>query len=226
MQGDQKQRDMEPGDLEIDQRLRAAILAEPMDTTALDARIRERLGLASRGPIRRGKWIAAAGIAAILAIAVGGYVLLPNRGSAVMCSDAARDHRIEVVESGRRNWLMDAASIDALAAKRGLPGTGAEAIAPPGYRLERGKLCRLGGRVFLHLVYSDGAHEFSFYLRDSVPSETFLGTPRAMAGLDLNAEHVAQVESPRFTALVVTNESRDAARDIAHFTSRQLAQRL
>jgi hypothetical protein len=225
MQGDQEQRDMEPGDPELDQRLRAAILAEPMDTVALDARIRGQL---DRGPIRRGKWIAAAGIAAILAIAVGGYVLLPNRGSAVMCSDAARDHRIEVVESGRRNWLMDAASIDALAAKRGLPGAGAEAIAPPGYRLERGKLCRLGGRVFLHLVYSDGAHEFSFYLRDSVPSETLLGTPRAMAGLklDLNAEHVAQVESSRFTALVVTDESRDAARDIAHFASHQLAQHL
>jgi hypothetical protein len=78
------------------------------------------------------------------------------------------------------------------------------------------------------LVYSDGAHEFSFYLRDSVPSETLLGTPRAMAGLklDLNAEHVAQVESSRFTALVVTDESRDAARDIAHFASHQLAQHL
>jgi hypothetical protein len=225
MQGDHEQRDREAGDPEIDQRLREAILAEPVDAFSLDARIREQL---SRGPIRRGKWIAAAGIAAILAIAVSGYVLLPNRGSAVMCSDAARDHRIEVVEHGRRNWLTDAASIDALAAKRGLAGAGAEAIAPPGYRLERGKLCRLGGRVFLHLVYSDGAHEFSFYLRDSVPSETSLGTPRAMAGLklDLNGEHVAQVESPRFTALVVTDESRDAARDVAHFASNQLAQHL
>jgi hypothetical protein len=139
-----------------------------------------------------------------------------------MCADAARDHRVEVVEHQRRTWLTDAAVIEALAERRGLSAPGAEAIAPAGYRLERGKLCRLGGRVFLHLVYSNGAREFSFYLRDSSPSETFPGTARTIGNLNLGREHVAQVPSARFTALVVTDESQDAARDIARFTAKQL----
>jgi hypothetical protein len=229
--GDETQRDEElqrheHGDELLDAQLRAAILAEPIDATALDAHIRQQTAVEEhRRRIRRGKWIAAAGIAAMLAIAVGGYWFLPNRGPAAMCADAARDHRVEVVEQQRRNWLKDAAAIDALAARRGLSASAAEAIAPAGYRLERGKLCRLGGRVFLHLVYSNGAREFSFYLRDSAPSETFPGTRRAIGAglnLDLGAEHVAQVPSARFTALVVTDESQDAARDIARLTATHL----
>jgi hypothetical protein len=209
----------------MDAQLRAVILAEPTDTTALDSNIRKQIAVEiNRRSIQRGKWIAAAGIAALLAIAVGGHWFLPNRGTAAMCADAARDHRVEVVEHQRRRWLTDAAGIDALAARRGLSAAGAEAMAPAGYRLERGKLCRLGGRVFLHLVYSNGAHEFSFYLRDSAPSETFPGTVRAISALnfDQGTQHVAQVPSLRFTALVVTDESQDAARDMARFAAKQL----
>jgi hypothetical protein len=216
----------EHGDELMDAQLRAAMLAEPMDTTALDSNIRKQIAAEeNRRSIQRGKWIAAAAFAALLAIAVGGYWFFPNRGAAAMCADAARDHRVEVKEHQRRTWLTDAGAIGALAARRGLSAPKAEAMAPMGYRLERGKLCRLGGRVFLHLVYSNGVREFSLYLRDSLPSEEFLGTPRrAMAGLnlDLGAEHVAQVPSARFTALVVTDESQDAARDIARFTAKQL----
>jgi hypothetical protein len=68
-------------------------------------------------------------------------------------------------------------------------------------------------------VYSDGAHEFSFYVRNSPANE--IASP-----VDLVGEHVAQVESSRFTALVVTAESRAAAVDIARFASHQLAQHL
>jgi hypothetical protein len=142
-----------------------------------------------------------------------------------MCADAARDHRVEVVEHQRRTWLTDAAAIDALAVRQGLSAPAAEAIAPAGYRLERGKLCRLGGRVFLHLVYSNGAREFSLYLRDRAPSEAFPGISRAIAAglnFDLGAEHVAQVPSARFTALVVTDESQNATRDIARFAATHL----
>lgn len=221
---DEMQRDEDRDEL-TDAQLRAAILAEPMDTTALDSSIRKQIAVdVNRRSIQRGKWIGAAGVAALFAIAVGGYWFLPNRGPAAMCADAARDHRVEVVERQRRNWLTDAAAVDALAARRGLSAAAAETMAPAGYRLERGKLCRLGGRVFLHLVYSNGVREFSFYLRDSAPTETFPGTARAIGALNLNlgAEHVAQAPSPRFTALVVTDESQDAAGEIARFAAKQL----
>jgi hypothetical protein len=221
---EETQRD-EHCDEPLDAQLRDAIFAESLDTTALDAHIRQQIAVeGNQRRIHRGKWIGAAGVAALLTIAVGGFWFLPNRGPAAMCADAARDHRIEVVERQRRTWSTDAGAIDALAARRGLSAHAAEAMAPAGYRLERGKLCRLGGRVFLHLVYSDGAREFSLYLRDSAPAETFPGIVRTIGAvhLDLGAEHVAQVPSARFTALVVTDESPDAARDIARFTAKQL----
>jgi hypothetical protein len=225
-QGDETppEEEMERDEL-MDAQLRAVILAEAMDTAALDASIRKQIAAEiNRRSVQRGKWIAAAGLAAMLAIAMGGYWFMPNRGPAAMCADAAMDHRAEVIEHQRRNWLADAAAIDALAARRGLSTPAAEAMAPAGYRLERGKLCRLGGRVFLHLVYSNGAREFSFYLRDSAPSGPFPGSARAMGALnfELGSEHVAQVRSLRFTALVVTDESQEAARDIALSVAKHL----
>jgi hypothetical protein len=174
-------------DAQLDLELRAAIQAEPLDTAALDARILRELNLKR---VHRGKWIAAIGIAALLAIAVGGYFLFPNR-SVVVCHDAVLDHRIEVVNGSPRKWLTDAADIKALAIKQGLL-----VPAPVGYRLERGKLCRLGGHVFLHLVYTDGTHEASLYLRDRGL------TPTRGEQIDGN---VALAEGERFTAVAVSD---------------------
>jgi hypothetical protein len=200
-------------DAQLDRQLRDAILAEPLDTAALDARILAQLG---RQRIQRGKWIAAIGIAALLAIAVGGYFFLPNRGgNRVMCADAARDHRIEVVEHSQRRWLTDVAAVDSLASKQGFSARSTAMLAAPGYRVARGKLCRLGGRIFLHLVYTDGAHEYSFYLRDSA-AEDLAPT------VDVDAEHVAPVPNRRYTALVVSDESRATALEIARLTAARL----
>lgn len=184
-------------DEDFDQQLRDAILAEPVDTAALDQRIRQRTS-----SIARGKWIAAIGIAALLTLAIGGYFLFPNR-SVVTCQDAARDHRIEVADGSQRKWLSDASEIKVLAAKQGLP-----VPAPQGYRLERGKLCRLGGRVFLHLVYSDGSHEVSLYLRDRGVGAT---RGERMEG------NVALAEGPRFTAVAVSDVG---AAELARFAAR------
>jgi hypothetical protein len=188
-------------DEDFDRQLRDAILAEPVDTAALDNRIRERTRFVTKS-VARGKWIAAIGIAAILTLAIGGYFLFPNR-SVVTCQDAVRDHRIEVVDGSQRKWLSDASEIKVLAAKQGLP-----LPAPQGYRLERGKLCRLGGHVFLHLVYSDGSHEASLYLRDRglAPS----------TGMLIDGD-VALAEGARFTAVAVSSSN---AAELARFAAR------
>jgi len=183
-------------DHEFDQQLRDAILAEPVDTSALDARIRSHTR-----SVGRGKWIAAIGIAALLALAIGGYFWFPKR-SEIVCSDAQRDHRIEIVESSPRKWLTQPQAIQALAAKQSVP-----LPQPAGYNLQRGKLCRLGGHVFLHLVYSDGSHEVSLFLRDRGPSPT--------RG-DLIDANFALVEGPRLTAVAVATTG---ALELARFAA-------
>ena len=155
-------------DENLDQQLRDAILSEPVDTAALDARIRHELNRAS---VLRGKWIAVASVAAMLTIAIGGYRIVVNRNAAI-CNDAILDHRIEVAEHAPRKWLSDPAAVQSLAASRGLPAAPVAAIAPAGFRFEHGRLCRLGGQVFLHLVYTDGAQEVSIYLRKRDVSAT------------------------------------------------------
>ena len=203
-------------DAQLDQQLRDAILAEPLDTAALNARIVAELNRSQNtSRVHRGRWVAAMSIAALLLLAIGGYFLAPNRGNAAMCVDAARDHRIEVVEHSQRRWLTDVAAIDSLASKQGFSARSTDTIAPPGYHVARAKLCRLGGRVFLHLVYSDGAHEYSFYLRDSAAQDL-------AAARDVDAEHVAPVLSRRYTALVVSDESRATAMELARLTAARL----
>ncbi|HLW77880.1 MAG TPA: hypothetical protein VKS01_12865, partial [Bryobacteraceae bacterium] len=101
---------------EIDLQLRDAIRAEPADTTALDLAIRRKLAEDVRH-VRRGKWIAAAGLAALLLITVGGYRIFAVR-DAELCADAAGDHRAEVVEHQSRHWLTDSAAIAALAERQ------------------------------------------------------------------------------------------------------------
>lgn len=195
----------------FDAQLRSAILAEHIDTNALDARILAEL---NKSHIRRGKWIAAVGIAALLAIAIGAYFVLPSRSGAVLCEDAARDHRIEVVEHARRTWITDSSAVDALAEKQGLSIVAAR-MAPQQYHLERGKLCRLGGRVFVHLVYSDGAHEFSLYLRNRVPGASPMHVPMMQMAANGNA---SLLEGARFTAIAASAD-QDAA-ELARFAAR------
>jgi hypothetical protein len=189
-------------DDQIDEQLRTAIVAEPIDTAALDARIRHEL---NRGSIRRGKWIAALSLAAMLAMAVGGYRVLAHR-DATICTDALRDHRIEVSDHAPRKWLNDPAAVLSLASSRGLPAAPVAAIAPAGFRFEHGRLCRLGGQVFLHLVYTDGAQEVSIYLRKRDAS----GAP----GI-INQGNVAIENARGIVAVVVTDGSHGDAAEMA-----------
>lgn len=198
-------------DGQLDRQLRAAIHSEPVDTSALDREIRRKVAEDVRR-VRRGKWIAAAGVAALLLLTVGGYRVFAHR-DAELCSDAAVDHRREVVEQQKRVWAEDAPSIAALAARQRI-ALDTSSLAPAGYRLRRGKLCRIGGRVFLHLVYSDGAREFSLFVRDRPASSSL-----RLATLDSGSEHVAPVESSRYTALIVSDESPEAAQRIARSLS-------
>jgi hypothetical protein len=197
--------------IELDARLRGAVLAGEPATGALDSRIRRRISAERRS--KTAHWVlAAAGAAAILLIAGLGLRMWPTHEPVRVCADAARDHRIEIVLRQPRTWIRDQSGIQALAARLTLPPSVIPSFT--GYRLERGKLCRLDGRVFLHLVYSNGAREFSFFMRQQDhPAARGIYT----AGAD--HEHVALVESGNLTALVVTEQAGDAALNLARSAS-------
>jgi len=151
-------------DQELDTFLREACGREPVDTAALERSIRARL----RRRIMTLQWMAAA--AALVLIAWGITYRLRAPG---VFEQAARDHRVEVVEHSPRRWRTDSAAIDGVALRFGFSAEQAARLAPAGYRLEHARICGLDGKPALHLVYlgdnSTGAREFSVYIAKVSP---------------------------------------------------------
>jgi anti-sigma factor RsiW len=215
--------------IEMDRMLRAGVLAEELDTSALDSRVHTQIAASEkrRRAVSR-RWLAVAACIVIGLIIAGlTYRAFVSRPTAQVYADAARDHRNEVTYKQPRRWLVDQAEIEMLAMQQGLRGATVVAFAPSGYHLEHGKLCRLDGRVFLHLVYSDQGHEFSLFLRrgdgntmPGKPRETVNGLPLYTA--DRGDDHLACFQNGHLAAMVVGDQSSEAVLQIARFAARVL----
>jgi anti-sigma factor RsiW len=193
----------------FDASLRTSILAENIDTTRIDRHIQRRIAPQAASNNAR-RWIlATAGVAALLTAAVLGIRGFPVPTKPVYAA-AAKDHRWEIVDGQPRKWLTDRASIEALAARQGVSDSAIAAVAPTGYRLVEGKLCRLDGRVFLHLVYANGLANFSVFLRRP-DGKARVGTNRAILVATQGGEHIAGFDDTELSALIVTEQSGNAA---------------
>ena len=197
----------------FDASLRTGILAENVDTSRIDGYIQRQIApqAPSRNPRR---WlVAATGLAALVLASVIGIWAFAFRTKPVYAA-AARDHRWEIVDGQPRRWLTSRAAIAALAARQGVPDSLIATIAPPGYRLVEGKLCRLDGRIFLHLVYANGLANFSVFLRRP-DGKGPAGTNREVLVATQGAEHIAGFDDAQLSALIVTEQSGNAALAIA-----------
>jgi hypothetical protein len=136
-----------------------------------------------------------------------------------VCADAALDHRLEVTGQQYRPWLFDRAAIESLAERQGVPAPVVAALGNAGYRLERGKVCRLAGQAFLHLVYSDGSREFSVFLRRREAGRMW---DRTLDGAAVDQQYVTSLRTDRLTGIVVTGQSREAALRLGQAVARIL----
>jgi hypothetical protein len=176
-------------DDELDQRVRASILSEEVDTAPLERSIRERIQfMRTRLRVPRWAFVAAAGIA--LAIAFFRPEAPP------ICIAAAQDHQREIVNGEPRPWLSDLSAIQSLAEKQRVPASAVTALATTGYRLERARLCFLKKQIFLHLVYTKDGSQYSVFLRP--PSRLFNNSVRGQ-------ENLAYFETNRLTAVFVSH---------------------
>jgi anti-sigma factor RsiW len=188
----------------LDASLRAGILSDHVDTSVVDRRVREKIAFENRG-WEWPRWFA--GAAAFTLALVAGMLFLQR--SAPIYAAAARDHRWEIVEGQHRKWLTDPALVEALAERRGFSRTMVAGMAPAGYRLVQGKLCRLDGHVFLHLVYANGLANFSVFLRrqerKNEPSTGWIHREKR------DLEYVAGFRRGDADGLIVTEQSDNAA---------------
>ncbi len=195
---------------EVDSRIRTAISSDTLDTAALDRQIRRQIAASSSNRWR--KWsVAAAGIAAALMLGIFSYRTSNSADPA--CVAALTDHQREVVNGVHRTWLVESAAVQSLAAKQGIDTSVIDRLRAAGLHLQQGKLCRLDGHPFLHLVYSKGAETFSVFLRQHS------GSPRAIQATDGGSGHASSFETAHVTAIVVGHDSAESVRRLA-----QLAQ--
>ncbi len=213
----------------LDARLREVLLAEDVDVRRVNRRIREMLATESLEAVIksvescRNRWTTAAmGIAAAFLLAAAGLLLIPGRVAQVY-ADAAEDHQSEVVDHAPRPWSSDPAKIESLARAEGISTAIPVALAS-GYRLERGKICFLDDRRYLHLAYTDGTHEFSLFLRTRDGEK--IGAPiRGLANGRLlrecasGGDHLASFRTSHLTAVVATEQSAAASLQYAKLAS-------
>ena len=145
-----------------DKQLREAIAADPADSRDVETRVTRMI---ARDRLRR-LLVPAAAAAAVLAAAA--LYLAEHRTAPpnpAIFADAARDHTVEIIKQAPRRWRTDAADIAALEVAQGISDSDVKALENTGYRLQRAKVCRLGGTPYMHLVYGKGDREISVYMR-------------------------------------------------------------
>ena len=200
-------------DSNLDWRLRQEILAEPVDASAVEERVRK--AIAVRRPRRILVAASIAGLFLLGTFAFAAWRMSWRAQPSQICSDAARDHLREIVRHEPRPWTSDPARIDALGRRLGL-APAFSGFAVPGYRLDRGKICLLHGNLFLHLVYSNGTREFSLFLAHEAARDGGLYEK------EFDGEHIASIDSNQTRAVIVTTESQAAARSLVQSAAQVL----
>jgi anti-sigma factor RsiW len=200
-------------DRNLDATLRSALGAFEPDTGRLEQALRLRISADRRR--RRQAWAGA--IAAAVALLVAGALAWARWTSPPQWySDAARDHRIEVVDRQPRRWRSSDAELAGLAAANGLQLEQVKALAAAGYRLEHAKNCGIYGQRMMHLVFSNGTRSYSIFVSPHAgPAETVRTIQRG-------AEQVAGFETGHFRGLVVSDGSAAECAELAHAAETRL----
>jgi anti-sigma factor RsiW len=201
----------------LDDALRAAILAGEVDTTGVDNQVRQQIAFPqapaaqpNRFRAPQARWLATAGVAASITLAFLVYRVTFRTQIATVYADAARHHGHLV---DHKQWISGQGPLAQLAQQGGMEASALMSLAPAGYRLEHGKLCRLDGRPFLHLVYTNGVNEVSVFLRpwdDPEPSQGIaMGTVNnsVLYTVDIGPEHLSFFQTRQLTAVVVSDQS-------------------
>lgn len=193
-------------DDDLDQRLRASILSEEIDTSRVELAVRNRIAANQRHV--PGWAVAAAAVVATVLSAVFSYRTFLKEQTPLVCVAAAQDHRREIVHGDPRPWLTDSYAIQSLAEKQGVPASAIAALATTGYHLERARLCFLNKQIFLHLVYTKDGEAFSVYLRRRGSESPF---DRSLREAFVGAEDLAYFQTDHLTAVFVDEESKAKA---------------
>jgi anti-sigma factor RsiW len=200
-------------DRNLDATLRSAFGGFAPDTSRVEQVLRRKISVDRRR--RHQAWAGAMAAAAALlagaAIAWAHWTRPPQ-----WYADAALDHRREVTEGQPRRWRSSPEELARLASQNGLQLAQATAMAAAGYRLERAKICGIGDRRMLHLVFSNGTRRYSVFVSPHLGRLETARTDRQAA------ERISGFETGHFRGLVVSDGSAAECAELARAAERQL----
>ena len=149
---------------EFNKGIRAALLSEAVDTTAVHRRVLAEINgertvsifTTARHPFR-----------VAFAIAAGLLIMLTigaTYGDNPRYEQASLDHVKEVVRAEHVEWRTQSSSIGQLVSQCMTTPPQLRQLAIPGYQLLRGKECGIAKTPYIHLVYGNGAQQISMYI--------------------------------------------------------------
>lgn len=203
-----------------DEELRAEVLSEPVEANKVREHVRESLwpSRPSWQVVARRAVFSAAGAAALALVTFAGWNVIATRNNTVptVYADAAQDHYDEVVKRYPRGWLTAPAEINAFVKEHAGDASVIPALAPAGYHIDRVRLCELEVSNYVHLVYTDGEHDISFFIRQQDGEKLTGPAVLKVKGTPIHAEqseglYVAGFQSSQYTILVVTGLSQERA---------------
>jgi anti-sigma factor RsiW len=150
--------------------LREAGTAEEPEVSAVLAHVRKQMHATSRVPFKILATLAATAAVATALLLVATRAGLPQAAPALFL-DAAGDHTDEVIKQEPREWVRGENNINQFVTRELAVTRIVPALAPEGYHIDRAKICQLQNQLYVHLVYSNGSQEISFYVRHNNPGQ-------------------------------------------------------
>lgn len=210
-------------DRELDDALRAAMLEETPDVSAVLGRVHERMAAPwwNRMPHLLSTRVAVAvgAMLVIVMISLPGFYLYQARKNLALA--AAGDHYSDLVLLRHPDWEQTTDEV-ARFMQQQFPQKQhlLRSITPEGASFEKVRLCNVAGRVYAHFVFRSGTAETSVFLRP-VPQ----GPARYPAAHLSDEEHgleVAGFSSPGMVGMVVAPRGAVPAREVADHLSKTL----
>ncbi len=169
---------------DLDARISEAFWEAPIHAAFLERRVLRQISAQLRK--RR------AGVAAIAAAVLIAAFISTNQPPGILV-DAARGHRLEVMEHKPRRWTTELVEFEP---KFGMTGEKAASLAPDGFRILHARTCGLDGQKALHLVFTDGARQISTYVRKTPGGRNVTA--------QIGAEQPASARSTEYQTVAVT----------------------
>ena len=210
--------------------IKHAINEERLQTRQLEAHV--RAAIRQSNPWHRPLLVLRYGIAASVVFAT---LLIASIGYAkghidrtAVCVDAVDDHQEEIIGKAPRKWHSTSKDVELLSQRAVGDPSIPQRIVPAGFYLVGARICDLHGKRYMHLDYSDGRNEISFFVRHQNEKKTLASRvlgwfePSAPATERIDGLTVGSVQKNNLSLVLVSASPMTDVQKVVEQAAKQL----